>query len=119
MKMTADFFLFWSLWPKTKNEKWNEPDNSYEEVERDTTENPKAKANHNSKEDDYAYKDYNNTDYYNVEKSNSTSAAIICHNDELSLSMSWLDCLLTDSEDFILFSEINQIFSKFILFPFS
>ena len=29
-------------------------------------------------------------------------AAIICHNDELSLSLSWLDCLLTDSEVFIL-----------------
>ena len=32
--------------------------------------------------------------------------AIICHNDELSLSLTWLDCLPTDSEIFfILFAE--------------
>ena len=29
-------------------------------------------------------------------------AANICHNDELSSSLSWLDCLLTDSEVFYL-----------------
>ena len=28
--------------------------------------------------------------------------ALICHNDELRSSLSWLDCLLTDSEVFIL-----------------
>ena len=88
------FFCFLiTLTKKTKNKKWNEPDNSYEEVEKDTTENPKL--GHNSKEvsgdDDYGYKDYNTTDYYNVEISNGTSAAIICHNDKLSLSMIWLD----------------------------
>ena len=27
------------------------------------------------------------------------NAAIICDNDELNSSLSWLDCLLTDSED--------------------
>ena len=43
------------------------------------------------------------------------NAAIICHNDELSLS--WLDCLLTDSEVFILFAEINQILLKIYFFP--
>ena len=89
---------------------------SYEEVEKDTTEKPRNKADHNSKEDDYGYKDVNITDYYNDEKSNGTSAAIICHNDELSLS--WFDCLLTDSEVFILFAEINQILLK-ISFTYS
>ena len=32
-------------------------------------------------------------------------AAIICHNDELSLSLTWLDCLQLDSEGFILLAE--------------
>ena len=78
MEITVDFF--WGHF-NPKIEKWNEPDNSYEEVEKDTTEKPKNKADHNSKkvsgDDDYGYKDYNNTDYYNVEKSNGKSAAII------------------------------------------
>ena len=26
LKVTFDFFVFWSLWPKTKSEKWNELD---------------------------------------------------------------------------------------------
>ena len=38
------------------------------------------------------------------------SAAIICHNDELSLS--WFYFLQTDSEVFIVFSEISQILLK-------
>ena len=45
-------------------------------------------------------------------------ATIICQFDELSLTS--LDCLQIDSEDFFLFAEINQILLKiyFILFPF-
>ena len=34
--------------------------------------------------------------------------AIICHNDEPSSSFTWLDCLQTDSDVFILLSESNQ-----------
>ena len=41
---------------------------SYEEVEKDTSQESKNKADHNSKEV-YDYKDYNDTDYYSVEKS--------------------------------------------------
>ena len=33
-------------------------------------------------------------------------------NDELSSTMSWVGCLLKDSELFILFAEISQIFLK-------
>ena len=46
-------------------------------------------------------------------------ATIICQFDELSLNLSWLDCLQIDSEDFILLAEINQILLKisFILNP--
>ena len=46
-------------------------------------------------------------------------ATIICQNDELSssLSLSWLDCLLTDSEVSFLFAEINQILLKFFFIP--
>ena len=43
------------------------------------------------------------------------NAAIIRHNDELSLSL--LDCLLTDLEVFILFAEINQIILKIYFIP--
>ena len=46
-----------------------------------------------------------------------TRAAIICHNDELSSSLGWLDCLLTDSEVFILSAEINQILLKISFIP--
>ena len=37
---------------------------------------------------------------------------IICRNDDLRLSLTGLDCLQIDSEDFILFAEINQILLK-------
>ena len=49
-----------------------------------------------------------------------TFAAIICQNDEFSLSLCWLYCLRTDSEVFIsfFFAEIKQILQKIILFPF-
>ena len=46
-------------------------------------------------------------------------AAIICHNDELSSSLTWVDCLQMDWEDFILLAESNQILLKFILLSFS
>ena len=45
------------------------------------------------------------------------NATIICQFDELSLT--WLDCLQIDSEDFILFSEINQILLKLFFIPIS
>ena len=49
-----------------------------------------------------------------------TSVAIICHNDELSSSLRWLDCLLTDSEVFLSYlQKLTKYFSKFLLFPFS
>ena len=48
--------------------------------------------------------------------------SIICHNDELSSTMSWVDLLLKDSELFILFAENSQILLKIsgipILFTF-
>ena len=45
-------------------------------------------------------------------------AAIICHNDWLSSSLSWFYSLLTDSEVlFILFAVINQIILKIHLIP--
>ena len=40
-----------------------------------------------------------------------------CHNDELSSSLSWVDCLLTDSEVFILFAENSQILLKISVVP--
>ena len=36
---------------------------------------------------------------------------------ELSSILSWLDCLLTDLEVFILFAEINQIILKIYFIP--
>ena len=45
--------------------------------------------------------------------------AIICHGDELSssLCLSWLGCLLTDSELFILFAENSQSLLKISVIP--
>ena len=37
---------------------------------------------------------------------------IICCNEKLSLTMSWVGCLLKDSELFILFAENSQILLK-------
>ena len=42
---------------------------------------------------------------------------IMCHNDELSSAMSWIDCLLTDSELFISFTENSQILLKIYVIP--
>ena len=39
---------------------------SFEEVEKDTSQESRSKSDHNSYEV-YGYKDYNDTDYYNVE----------------------------------------------------
>ena len=39
------------------------------------------------------------------------------HNDKLSSAMSWVGCLLKDSELFILFAENSQILSKISVIP--
>ena len=41
----------------------------------------------------------------------------MCRNDELSLTMSWVGCLLKDSELFILFAENSQILLKISVIP--
>ena len=46
-----------------------------------------------------------------------TTVGIICHNNELSSSLRWLDCLQTDSEVFVLSAEINQILLKNSFIP--
>ena len=50
------------------------------------------------------------------------NVTIMCRNDELSSIMSWVGCLLKDSELFILFEENSQILPKIsdisILLPF-
>ena len=42
----------------------------------------------------------------------TSNVTIICQNDNLSLSLTWLDCFQIDSGFFILFAEINQILLK-------
>ena len=46
-----------------------------------------------------------------------TIVTIICRNDELSSTMSWVGCLLKDSELFILFAENIQILLKASVIP--
>ena len=46
-----------------------------------------------------------------------TSVPNFCRCDELSSILSWVDCLLTDSEVFILFSENSQIRLKISVIP--
>ena len=41
----------------------------------------------------------------------------MCRNDELISTMSWVGCLLEDSELFILFAENNQILLKISVIP--
>jgi hypothetical protein len=41
----------------------------------------------------------------------------MCRNDELSSTMSWIGCLLTDLELFILFAENSQILLKISVIP--
>ena len=41
----------------------------------------------------------------------------MCRNDELSSTMSWVGCLPTDSELFILFAENSQILLKIYVIP--
>ena len=41
----------------------------------------------------------------------------MCRNDELSLTMSWVGCLLKDSELFILFAENSQNLLKISVIP--
>ena len=43
--------------------------------------------------------------------------SIICRNDELSSTMSWVGCLLKDSELFILFAVNSQILLKISVIP--
>ena len=47
----------------------------------------------------------------------STIESIICRNDELNSTMSWVGCLLKDSELFILFAENSQILLKISVIP--
>ena len=42
---------------------------------------------------------------------------IMCHNDELSSTMSWVGCLLKVSELFILFAENSQTLLKISVIP--
>ena len=46
-----------------------------------------------------------------------TIVTIICRNDELSSTMSWVGCLPKDSELFILFAENTQILLKASVIP--
>ena len=41
-----------------------------------------------------------------------STVTIMCRNDELSLTMSWVGCLLKNSELFVLFAENSQILLK-------
>ena len=41
----------------------------------------------------------------------------MCRNDELSSTMSWIGCILKDSEVFILFAENSQILLKILVIP--
>ena len=45
------------------------------------------------------------------------SVSIFCRNDELSSMMSWVSCLLKDSELFILFEENSQTLLKISVIP--
>ena len=50
--------------------------------------------------------------------SKKTNVTIMCQNDELSSTMSWVGCLLKVSELFILFAEHSQILLKISIIPF-
>ena len=62
---------------------------------------------------------------YGVEQENNEigvvlsviSVTIMCCNDELGLTMSWVACLLKDSELFIFFAENSQILLKIYVIP--
>ena len=45
------------------------------------------------------------------------SVTIMCRNDELSSTMSWVGCLLKDSDLFILFAEYSQILLNISVIP--
>ena len=47
----------------------------------------------------------------------TSNVTIICQNDNLSFSLTWLDCFQIDSGGFILFAEINQILLKIYFIP--
>ena len=46
-----------------------------------------------------------------------TFVTIMCRNDELRLAMSWVGCLLKDSELFVLFAENSQFLLKIYAIP--
>ena len=50
-------------------------------------------------------------------KNLESSATIMCRKDELCSTMSWVGCLLKDSELFILFAENSQILLKISVIP--
>ena len=45
------------------------------------------------------------------------SVTIMCRNDKLSSTMSWVNCFLKDSEFFILFAENSQMLLKISVIP--
>ena len=50
-------------------------------------------------------------------KNLESSVTIMCRNDELSSTMSWVGSLLTNSELFILFAENSQILLNISIIP--
>ena len=48
---------------------------------------------------------------------NKVFVTVMCHNDELSLTIKWVGCLLPDSEIFILFAENSRILLKMLVIP--
>ena len=55
--------------------------------------------------------------YQNFLCTTTLMSLFICRNDKLSLSLSWVYCLQTDLNVFILFSEISQILPKIFFIP--
>ena len=46
-----------------------------------------------------------------------SNVTIMCRNDELSSMMSWVGCLLKDSDLFVLFAENSQVLLKISVIP--
>ena len=55
--------------------------------------------------------------FYNSMPAQMCIVTIMCHNDELSSIMSWVGCILKDSELFILFADNSQILLKISVIP--
>ena len=60
---------------------------------------------------------YSTQNHFIVSWKQIISVTIMCRNDELSSTMSWVGCLLKDSELFILFAENSQILLKISVIP--